>query len=159
MALYFALKTRESVVWMLNPLQLNHFAAGAPAHEDPDDLREFPLPWFRPARPTLNAADENIRGAWEKDGPGVSLPVAVHPSYVHGRVSAQRGCFTVHGKRKESLHALVPPTILMRYEIDPACRREMGRELTVLGVTESVVYPDLDGLAKELGIRFFEEES
>src|SRR5207245_1336328 len=95
--------------------------------------------------------------AWEHDGPGVPLPVAVHPSYVHGRLRAQRGCFTVHGKRKEGLQALVPGTILRRYEIDPTCRSAMTRHLAALGVTESVAYPDLEGLARDLRQRFLGE--
>ncbi len=153
--LYFALKENAPIVWILNPLHLNHFAAGCPPGEDPNSLREFPLPWFRPERP-MNPAAENVCGAWESDGPGVPLPVAVHPSYVHGRLRAQRGCFTVHGKRKESLQALVPATVLKHYRIDPAFRLTIMRDLTALGVTESVAYPDLDGLARELKQRFFE---
>lgn len=155
--LYFALKESAPIVWMLNPLHLNHFASSCPAGEDPSSLREFPLPWFRPEPPRLNIAAENICGAWENDVPGVPLPVAVHPSYVHGRLRAQRGCFTVQGKRKESLQALAPGTILKRYVINLACRSSMVRDLTSLGVTESVAYPDLDGLARELKQRFFQE--
>ena len=37
---------------------------------------------------------------------------------------------------------------------DPACRLAIRRELAVLGVTESVAYPDLDGLARDLRDRF-----
>jgi hypothetical protein len=154
LANYFALKEKKPVVWMLNPLQLNHFAKGAPADQDPNDLREFPLPWLRLELPGLNPANENIRGAWEQDRPGVSLPVAVYPTYVHGRLRAQRGCFTVHGKRKEGLHLLIPSSILKCYQVDPASRDSMLRELMVLGVTESVAFPDLDGLARELKARF-----
>jgi len=66
-----------------------------------------------------------------------------------------RGTFTVHGKRKESLPALVPASILRRYEIDPTGLGAMLNDLEVLGVTESVAFPDLDGLAGELRRRFF----
>jgi hypothetical protein len=156
--LYFALKEPSPIVWMLNPLQLNYFAIGCPTDVNVGALREFPLPWHRPLPPKpLNAAAENICGAWEHDGPGVQLPVAVHPTYVHGRLHAQRGCFTVHGKRKESLQVMIPATILRRYEIDPACRLGMARDLSRLGVTESVAYPDLDGLARDLRQRFLNE--
>jgi hypothetical protein len=152
--LYFALKETKPIVWMLNPLHLNHCAAGDPSDQNPNDLREFPLPWFRPPPPAVNIACENIRGAWEQDGPGASLPVAVLPTYVHGRLRAQRGCFTVQGTRKEGLHLLIPNSILKRYEVDPACRDTMLQELLVLGVSESVAFPDLDGVARELKARF-----
>jgi hypothetical protein len=153
-ALYFAIKNEVPVVWMLNPLHLNHFASGAPADEDPNSLREFPLPWYRPPAPRINVAAENIHGAWEEDKVGVSYPVAVHPSYVHGRLRAQRSCFTVHGKRKESLQALVPTTALRRYTVEKSRRDSIFADLVTLGVTESVAFPDLDGLARELKARF-----
>jgi len=96
-----------------------------------------------------------MRGAWEQDRVGVDLPVAVHPTYVHSRLRAQHACFTVHGKRKDSLQALVPDVILKRYVIDPGCRTTIRRELMILGVTEAVAYPDLDGLARTRPARPF----
>jgi hypothetical protein len=45
--------------------------------------------------------------------------------------------------------------MLKRYMIDPNCKPSMRKELlTVLGITGSVVFPDLDGLADELKERF-----
>lgn len=154
-ALFFASRENEPIVWMLHPLHLNYHAGGAPPTVDPNSLREFPLPWFNPrAAGVVNIANQNMRGAWEQDRVGVDLPVAVHPTYVHSRLRAQHACFTVHGKRKDSLHVLVPDSILKRYVIDPTCRLAIRRELAVLGVTESVAYPDLDGLARDLRDRF-----
>jgi hypothetical protein len=156
-ALYFALGEEQPVIWMLNPLHLNHFARGSPAGEDPNSLREFPLPGYRPKPPEpLNVAAENVAGAWENDGPGGPLPVAVHPTYVHARLRAQRACFTIHGKKKDSLRALVPDTILKRYEVDPACRSVIRNDLFTLGVAESTAFPDLDGIARELKQRIFD---
>lgn len=153
LGLHFALKEKEPVVWMLNPLDLNDLAYNA-VNPDPNKIREFPLPWHRPDLPLINPAFENIRGAWELDGPGMPLPVAVHPTYVHSRLRGQRACFTIHGKRKESLDSLVPAKILKPYAVDPGCRRSILKELLLLGVTDSVAFPDLDGLADELKERF-----
>jgi hypothetical protein len=102
----------------------------------------------------VNPAFENLRGAWEQDGPGVPLPVAIYPTYVHPRLRAQRACFTIHGKWKEGLNSLVPDTLLRRYDIDPARRQSMFNELRLLGITDSVAFPDLDGLASELKTQF-----
>jgi len=150
--LHFALKEggKPAVVWMLNPLQLFWFALGQPADPDPGDLREFPLPWVQRDPPNENPAFENIRGAWEHDEPGVPLPVPVYPTYVHPRLRAQRACFTIHGKRKEGLNLLVPDSILKCYQVDPAFHPSMLNDLALLGVTDSVAFPDLDGLANEL---------
>jgi len=154
-ALYFALQTRSETpcVWMLNPLHLNYSAEGAPKGVDPNTRREFPLPWFNPTV-GRNFANENMRGAWEKDRAGVDLPFAIHPTYVHPRLRAQRGCFTVQGKQKESLNKLIPGSILKRYVIDATRRKQLTADLAVLGVTESVAFPDLDGLAKDLRGQF-----
>ncbi len=148
-ALHFALREDKPVIWMLNPLELNDFASNR-TDSSPGEARQFPLIWHRPELPIVNPAFENLRGAWELDGPGVALPVAVYPTHVHPRLRAQRACFTIHGKRKEGLNSLVPDRLLKRYEIDPASRQAMRKDLLHLGVTDSVAFPDLDGLAKEL---------
>lgn len=154
-ALYFALHTRSGTpcVWMLNPLHLNHFAAG-PRGIDPNTLREFPLPWFNPSTGQRNIANENMRGAWEGDRPGVDLPLAIHPTYVHPRLRAQRGCFTVQGKKKISLNKLIPDSILKSYVFEETRKVQLAADLAVLGITESVAFPDLDGLARDLRGQF-----
>ena len=154
--LHFALREeqKQAVVWMLNPLQLNYFAAGTPTNFDPENEREFPIPWHKPDPPNINIAYENLCGAWEHDGAGVSLPVAVHPTYVHSRLHGQRGCFTIHGKTKEGLNRQVDPSILKCYRLDPEYHKSMLKDLMVLGVTYSVAFPDLGGLASELKVRF-----
>jgi hypothetical protein len=147
--LHFALQEKEPLVWMLNPLELNELAG---VRQSADRMREFPLTWVDHAG--ANPAFENINGAWIQDKRGVQFPVAVYPHYIHARLRAQRSCFTVHGKRKQGLDTLVPDRILKSYAIDPDCRESMLNELRTLGVTDSVVFPDLDGLAKELKARF-----
>jgi FRG domain len=147
--LHFALQEKEPVIWMLNPLELNELAG---VRQSADRMREFPVTWVEHGG--KNPAFENINGAWVLDQRGVELPVAVYPTYIHARLRPQRSCFTVHGKRKQGLDTLVPDRILKSYAIDPDCRASMLNELRTLGVTDSVVFPDLDGLAKELKARF-----
>ena len=148
-ALHFALLEEKPVVWMLNPIELNQLSVTA-NHESTGS--DFPLTWFHPAK-GINIGSFNIRGAWERDGPGVSLPVAVHPTNIHPRMSAQRSCFTVQGKDKSSLAHRVPQH-LRRYDVDPAARQQMRVDLRVLGVSHSTVFPDLDGLTRELAELF-----
>jgi hypothetical protein len=147
-ALHFALNAEKPIVWMLNPLELNDLSMTAP--RDTNRPREFPLPWFCPEH-VHNPAFENIAGAWEQDRRGVHLPIAVYPNYVHPRLRGQRACFTVHGIRKEGLGVMVTQSnILQRYDIHPASRKSIRRELQLLGIAESVLFPDLVGLAEEL---------
>ena len=148
-ALHFALKECKPVVWMLNPLNLNDLSYTTPPLTPRP--REFPLPWHGPGNPAF----ENLRGAWEQNSRGVPLPVAIYPTYVHPRLRGQRSCFTIHGTDVRGLDVLLRNNpILKRYVVDPARRQSMRSELAVLGITDSVVFPDIDGLANELKERF-----
>jgi hypothetical protein len=154
LGLFFALQANEPIIWMLNPLELNELSYSNPSQGD----RDFPLVWHNPDPENKtgikNPAFENLRGAWEEDRFGVELPVAIHPTYVHPRLVGQRSCFTIHGKRKVGLDTLISASMLKRYTVAPANRQRMLAELALLGVTDSVVIPDLDGLAAELKKRF-----
>jgi len=88
------------------------------------------------------------------DARGVELPVAIVPTSIHPRMSTQRSCFTVHGKKKGCLNNLIPPEYLERYVIDPSKAKQMQSELIILGISQSTLFPDLEGLAKELSIAF-----
>ena len=153
---------------MLNPHELNRLSMPSDPRMVPDAsrIRQFPLIWHDPdpepppgfpprtrAR-VINPAFENLRGAWEEDRLGVELPVAIYPTYVHARLRAQRSCFTIHGKRKEGLHNLVSDSILKRYLIDPTSRDAIRDDLRLFGITDSVAFPDLDGLGRELETQF-----
>jgi hypothetical protein len=148
-ALFFALPQEAPVVWMLNPIELNRRTFGVDGQLNLED--EFPLTWHK-SKEGDHIGNVNIRAAWEKDSMGTELPVAVMPTNIHRRMSVQRSCFTIHGRRKESLTALVnhDPRILRRYAIHPEARRVIRDDLRVLGVDHSTVYPELDGLAREL---------
>jgi hypothetical protein len=68
-------------------------------------------------------------------------------------MAAQQSRFTIHGRKKVSLSALLPNTILKSYRIDPKHKAKLGKDLRMLGVGHAVAFPDLDGLAKELTSR------
>ena len=150
-ALYFALREEFPVVWMLDPLRLNDLSV-----PDSPPSRELPLPWVQTKG---NIGNKNMRGAWGNDHPGVDLPVAIPPTYVHPRMSAQRSCFTVHGKNKDSMWVQVPPEkkILKRYFINPEKKESLLNDLRLLGIERATLFPDLDGLAEEICERFAPE--
>jgi hypothetical protein len=153
LALYFALKQDKPVVWMLDPMALNAYVKGSLSGVFLE-FDEFPLTWFRPNPPAFNIGHENIHGAWERDKKGLDLPVAVHPTYIHPRMNAQRSGFTVHGRKKEPLDALLPATMIAKFEISNRARKVMLNDLAILGIQESSAFPDLDGLAKELATNY-----
>ena len=156
LALYFAIHADESdepIVWMLDPFALNELSSSDHPEREQSGSAQFPLTWFRPEH-KINIGHENSRGAWEENRKGVELPVAVQPTYVHPRMSAQRSVFTVQGKSKEPLNAQVSADILRKYEIDPMATDQLRADLRMLGVQETSAFPDLDGLARELAEQY-----
>ena len=143
--LYFALEYQRPVVWMLNPDQLNQLSISGEIIPG-----AYPLTWFRPEDGSINIGHENIRGAWEEDKRGVDLPVAIKPTYIHPRMSAQKSCFTVHGKKKEPLSKIVPDTILAKFVIDENAVSSIRRDLVMLGITHTSIFPEAEYLAREL---------
>ena len=152
-ALYFALQEKEPIVWMLNPFALN--ALSITDKTEKLTFNIYPLTWYDPREKDpeakFNIGFENIAGAWQDDKRGVDLPVAIQPTNVHSRMTVQRSCFTVHGKKKESLCDLVTDkNILRKYVIDSSKSKEMLEELRILGVSRATLFPDLDGLSEDL---------
>jgi len=149
-ALHFALQHDKAMVWMLDPIALNRLSMTS-GQESPES-DEFPLPWFHPKEPGIkNIGSASIGAAWGRGHGGIELPVAIHPTNIHPRMSVQRSCFTVHGNDRRSL-ADQAPQLLRCYRIGPTARsrKQMREDLRILGISHSTVFPHLDWLAKEL---------
>ena len=174
------------VVWMLDPIELNRLVVWWKGKKKSyindlsgtinninnttctqiannyDDYRKhkfrennvFPLTWLGPKG---GIGSENISGAWLKDSVGTDLPVAVHATNIHPRMSVQKSCFTVHGKAKKPLNELLDKfgfEYLKRYVIDRRNVKQMLEDLRMIGISYATLFPDLDGLAKDLETRF-----
>jgi hypothetical protein len=82
-------------------------------------------------------------------------PVAMYGLHNSPRIVAQRGVFTIFGKAAESLEGAYtandyPADTLVKLEFPPDKVANLRESLMAIGVTDSVVYPDLAGLAIEL---------
>jgi hypothetical protein len=87
------------------------------------------------------------------------FPIAVQPSTVATRVAAQRSCFTVHGTDPRDFEALFlgkggPRQFLKKFVLRRSLAKELVKQLEQLGVSDSTLYPDFDGLAREMRRRF-----
>ena len=154
LALYFAIKEDKPLVWMLDPMSLNRLTVSHPSISQYEDYDEFALTWIRGSLGKLNIGHENIRSAWEQDSAGVDLPIAIHPTYLHPRMMAQRSVFTFHGKIKISICNQVPSDIYSKIIINPKARKKLASQLRILGIEEATAFPDLDGLSQELSERY-----
>jgi hypothetical protein len=94
-----------------------------------------------------------------KPASGVDLmgtkPLAMFGLHNSPRIVAQRGVFTIFGKEPKPMEAVLADDgyeedTLTRLTIPKAAVKTMLRGLTRIGVVDSMIYPDLGGLALEL---------
>jgi hypothetical protein len=73
----------------------------------------------------------------------------LRPGHVAGRIVAQWGLFTVHGSPDRPYEAK-PPVEARRWLIPHSAAFDIKRSLALAGITRSALFPDLDGLARQL---------
>lgn len=140
--LYFALRDNrgdcDAAVWVLNPWWLNKQSLG-----------EYDIP---------QAGDPRV-AEWAPLGEGkilqAGLPVAIKPIHASPRISVQKGFFTMHGAERSALDRLSNSRAdrgpgLRKLTIPKEHAAEMRRDLAVAGITETTVFPELDGLCREI---------
>jgi hypothetical protein len=136
-------------VWMLHPIELNRLTYG--------DKTCIPNTWAQ------ESVLERFRIAFGTSQSPGEFPVAVHPSYVHARVRRQKSTFTIHGQRRDDFEVIAQSAGLVGYgffhkfQMPSTSVRPIVQQLHALGITPSTVWPDLDGLGKELKLRAFLE--
>lgn len=141
-ALYFAIrpmhiepssKSKTACVWMMNPFELNKNVGNDSAVYNPEiDLEGDYYENFICESKTL----------------GVPV-MAVNPIRSALRQSAQRSVFTLHNEISKPLeeHA---PEYLVRIDIPENCFAEAADFLSLAGINEYTLFPDFDGLARQL---------
>ncbi len=141
-ALYFAVRDNagqsDAVVWVLNPWWLNKQTLG-----------EYEIPHAGEARvndwaPPVDAST-SVRGV---------LPVAIKPLQASPRIRSQKGFFTIHGTDRAGLDRIArspkASAGLRRLKIPRTRIADIKRELSMAGITETTIFPELDGLCREI---------
>ena len=82
-----------------------------------------------------------------------SLPastIAIYPAQTHQRMSAQRSCFTIHGRDINGLTKYQDGNngFLEKIILPSDCILKIKTELSRCGIDEVTVYPDLEGLGQ-----------
>jgi hypothetical protein len=156
-ALYFAMRDKkndaDAAVWVLEPWLLNRAVLKA-AEVIPPGLEEG-----------LFKADADRYKPWLPDRYEMStdlkeeLPVAVYPTHFARRISSQRSCFTVHGSRPDGFDRLPEEANagLARIVIPYAAVHQIEDNLSVAGIDELTIFPDLDGLGRLLTMMLRDE--
>jgi hypothetical protein len=146
-ALYFALTSKsetsdgDSAIWILDPVAWNGKSLDHMKFKDgilsTDDTR---LDYLKPGSTvvTMNAD-----------------PVAIYGFHNTARIVAQRGVFTIFGKDTDCLEDIYqkrdyPQDCLLKVRLPKAEKTKLLTSLFQIGFTHSVIFPDLEGLAKEM---------
>ncbi len=142
-ALYFALRDSpgdtDAAVWAMNPWWLNKQTFG--------DYALFPADHSRARDHAPLQASARLKG---------KLPLSITPIHSSPRIVAQRGVFTIHGTERGALDRLAAGRgrkreVCLRKMLIPKERiAGIRRELSVAGITESLIFPELSGLCREL---------
>jgi hypothetical protein len=133
-ALYFALKAprTDAAVWVLDPFRLNAVSLGDGALPRPTDLggeyTDFFIDESRPFDPRV---------------------VAIAPLRHNPRIHRQRGGFTLHRNLDTPLETLYPDAV-RKLTIPRAAHAGARDFLRLAGISEFTLFPDLDGLSREL---------
>jgi hypothetical protein len=156
-ALYFALSgakpdkagaySEAAAVWVLDPYRWNHWSMkniSWPLERGPADMNHKDVVSFHPKSSPERRGDSMYQ-----------YPVAIVGAANTQRMFAQRGAFTVFGtdlRPMEVMHSDVgiPLGCLVKLRVPSASIDELLRTLIALGYTDSMAYPDLQGLAMEI---------
>lgn len=161
MALHFAVRNKsrddptDAIVYAIDPLLLGEHLDALPETKRAETkwksyVKKHPLDDLsedEPERVYLPASEEELK---ELRPPGI--PLLLDFPHITRRVAAQRSRFLVFGtdpawlaKEAEKSDLLIKSIV-----VDGRSCYRIRRELRESGVTESVIFPDLDGLGREM---------
>lgn len=145
-ALFFALQVKRSTqgamlqqrsdacVWMLNRNAL-HARLRLPKQIILLDAAEREWP-------------DGLVALVEGEGEGV---LVFTPAHISSRMPVQKAAFTLFGSAADTLEELRDDVRVLRQLVIPRARvASLRRELEVAGITRSTLFPDLDGVAREV---------
>lgn len=139
--LHFALSQdtgkSDAAVWVLDPWALNEWS-----------IKKSDLVITGPEFESDPTAVKYL-GPVYKRLPLPQRPIAVVPPYNSARITAQRGTFTIHGKRREGLEIQFTKKLTKIVIPKDRCL-EIRRNLRSAGISEFTLFPDLDGLSRDI---------
>lgn len=156
-ALYFAISSRraedargDAAVYVLDPYWLNELA-----------FRDLRMGKNRPngvVFPEWSDRWPEIEGYLPKDPFDRSrirplMPLAISPSHLSARFAAQKSQFTIYGQDRGKRLLRLAEDRDSRIRVIPIAEKSISEIRTQLGdcgISESTVFPDLDGLGREL---------
>lgn len=136
---------RDAIIWILDPVRWTNHALRQQSYTGgvltPGDTA------LNSYRPPARFDDMHAH------------PVALYGAHNSPRIVAQRGVFTIFGQDTLPMEKVYdkdgfPRHSLMRVVLPKDALPSMRKSILSHGITESVVFPDLEGLAKEMKREF-----
>lgn len=151
-ALYFAAMSSPSgsdedvpAIWSLDPIEWNR---NAPQFKDVGETIDV----LTTDSEDLDAYEPSKRLS-EDTKRRYKIPLAMFGTHNSARIVAQRGAFTVGGKSLQPMEDFAPQEAEALWKIRLNYPREqMQKDLEILGFSESMIFPDLVGLSKEIAV-------
>jgi hypothetical protein len=146
-------QTADAAVYMLDPWWLNEeaFKEVSPRAEKYQSVG--------PALPDWDEAKPYLPDEFDNEELGLECPLAIDPSHFSRRIAAQRSRFTIFGRTKDGLKVVANRTTdsrLIKYDVKQKAIPQIKRDLRLAGISEETIFPDLEGLGRELSY-FFED--
>jgi len=149
-------KCADGAVFALNPMFLNEQVLG---------MSDFPVTWvqnrvLQTIKFAFGTQDELVVGPDQAPITYLQSPVAIFPSTVHGRIRAQKACFTLYGADHRDLRTIFANSgwsaanMLLEYAIPRDSKPQLAEDLAQAGTTYSTIFPDLEGLTSDLMFQF-----
>ena len=139
-AAYFALKdipARTPTIWALNPFALNQFYEAV-----------APTLVLRDASPDPRLRQHLLDVM--KEGELEESVLAVLPPEIDSRLLTQRSVFTIHGSATPLQELMIGRPFLVKIRLSEKGTKDVRHALKLFGYEESVMFPDLEHLAKEI---------
>ncbi len=150
-ALYFSLETEKTegyrAVWAMSASCLNKISTNVYTQLFPRGFQDCHISEYLPV--TLQSSQVTAIEDSETDNP-ISF---THP-YTNNRLRAQSGCFTFHGKNKESISECFErngnENIIKLILEEEVSRKSILNQLYTLGYKEDDIYQDLNALSRRI---------
>jgi hypothetical protein len=160
LGLYFALRpndgTTDAAVWVLDAWWLNRHAIRSRRATNRRRLGrhyEWALDHLPdPTDPKTRWIVDYLPEAYSAK-PLPRLPATLRPPHIDQRIAVQLSAFTIHGSNPDGLLKVAERdrhARLVRLRIPKGKAKTIWGELDLCGVSETTVFPDLEGLAREL---------
>lgn len=132
---------KDAAVWILDPQSWNKSAI---------NLKSFKESILTPFDANLSSYKPPVKCTEMKEE-----PLAVYGTYNSQRIVAQRGTFLIFGKSTKPMEdifekAYISEGCLIKMHIKYQAIHKIYEALSFYGITDSVVFPDLEGLAREI---------